>query len=283
MVAPTFDGEPVRPGDSMKIPMMKRYRLFGLAVLLTLVLAIAPPVLARLRPNHVVFQTSTIGALLEGVYDGVTSFEDLKRNGNFGLGTVNDLDGEMIALDGTYYQVKSNGVASVINNAMKTPFAVVTFFQPEQSARLTNIASFAALQRSLDQVVTTKNIPVAIRLTGTFASIKVRSVPRQTPPYPRLADAVKHQAVFELHNVQGTLVGFRMPLYMQGVNVPGYHFHLLTADRRTGGHLLDCRIQLASVALDYTPELRMLLPDTASFRQTNLGEGTPTEINRVEK
>ncbi len=51
------------------------------------------------RPHHTLFQTSTIDALLEGKFDGDVSFADLAGRGDSGLGTLDALDGEMIALD----------------------------------------------------------------------------------------------------------------------------------------------------------------------------------------
>jgi hypothetical protein len=48
--------------------------------------------------GHEVFQVSTINALLEGVYDGDTTVEDLLRHGDFGVGTFDALDGEMVVL-----------------------------------------------------------------------------------------------------------------------------------------------------------------------------------------
>ncbi len=41
-------------------------------------------------------------ALLDGIYDGVISFEDLKKHGDFGIGTFDQLDGEMIAFDNEF-------------------------------------------------------------------------------------------------------------------------------------------------------------------------------------
>ncbi len=66
------------------------------------------------------FQTSTISALL-AVYEGETTFDNLKKYGDFGLGTVNALDGEMIALEGEFYQIKADGVAAAVPDSMKTP------------------------------------------------------------------------------------------------------------------------------------------------------------------
>src|SRR5919202_5710743 len=81
-------------------------------------------------PHHTLFQTSTIEALLDGNYDGDVTFAELEDRGDFGLGTLNALDGEMIALDGSFYQVKSDGRAYPIDGKARTPFAVVTVFEP---------------------------------------------------------------------------------------------------------------------------------------------------------
>jgi len=83
--------------------------------------------------KDLLFQTSTIDALLEGVYDGDITFGELKKYGDFGLGTFNGLDGEMLELDGRAYQIKTDGVAYAVNDSMKTPFAVVTFFEPDET------------------------------------------------------------------------------------------------------------------------------------------------------
>jgi len=56
-------------------------------------------------------QVSTIDAVLNGLYDGVVAYGDLKECGDFGIGTFEGLDGEMIALDGDFYQIKADGAA----------------------------------------------------------------------------------------------------------------------------------------------------------------------------
>src|SRR5881397_1152764 len=79
---------------------------------------------------HVLFQASTIGALLEGAYDGDVTFAELAEHGDLGLGTLNALDGEMIAIDGRFYRAELDGAINRVNPAAKTPFAVVVFFSP---------------------------------------------------------------------------------------------------------------------------------------------------------
>ena len=55
------------------------------------------------------FQVSTSTAFVEGVFGGVVTVGELKQHGSFGLGTFDDLDGEMLALDGRFYQVLGDG------------------------------------------------------------------------------------------------------------------------------------------------------------------------------
>ena len=61
------------------------------------------------RDPHVLFQASTIGALLEGSFEGDVSFAELAEHGDLGLGTLNHLDGEMIAIDGRFYRADVEG------------------------------------------------------------------------------------------------------------------------------------------------------------------------------
>lgn len=189
----------------------------------------------------------------------------------------------MIGLEGKFYQIKTDGAAYPVKNLMKTPFATVTFFQPEQSILVKEAMNYEQMQQYLDRTLTTRNIPCAIRVKGLFQHLKVRSVPEQAPPYPRLNDVVKNQSIFELRNVRGTLVGFRVPHYMQGINVAGYYFHFITLDRKAGGHLLDCQLQNVKAEIDYTPGLKMVLPNSDEFHQADLGDGKPAEVDQVEK
>jgi acetolactate decarboxylase len=198
--------------------------------------------------SHAIFQVSTWHALKQGVYEGETTFEELKKYGDFGLGTLNGLDGEMIALDSEFFQIKADGrVYSIAADDRKTPFAVVTFFKPDKKLSLPRVSNMKELQENLDRMLTPSDKPLAIRIGGDFKYVKVRSVPRQEKPYPGIEEALKHQTVFELTDVRGTLVGFHFPKYMEGMNVPGYHFHFITADKKAGGHTLDCSTAGANV------------------------------------
>jgi acetolactate decarboxylase len=233
--------------------------------------------------KDVLFQTSTIDALLKGVYDGEMTFEKLKRHGDFGIGTFNSLDGEMIGLEGKFYQVKADGRAYLVDDSTKTPFAEVTFFEPDKSVLLDKAKDYRQLEQYIDKLLPTENIFYAIKIEGTFKYIKTRSVPKQNKPYPPLVEVVKNQPTFEFHNVKGTIVGFKCPGYMEGINVPGYHLHFITGDRKAGGHLLECYLQNVRMELDYTSEFYMTLPESDEFYKTDLTRKEQKELEKVER
>jgi acetolactate decarboxylase len=258
----------------MKIP-----RSGLIAVLFALTLTCA----AWAAGPEVLFQTSTLQALMNGVYDSDYSFGELKKHGDFGLGTFEALDGEMVAVDGRFYQVKSDGKVYPVNPAQKTPFAEVTFFRTGKSLNAAEIPDLKKLEQYLSEQMASPNFPYAIKITGKFSYIKTRSVPRQARPYPPLMEVAKQQQVFEFRDVDGVIVGFFHPKYLAAVNVTGYHFHFLTADRRAGGHLLDCRIKQARVELSRVADFQLRLPGLAEFSRTDLSGDKKQEIDRVEK
>ena len=105
----------------------------------------------------------------------------------------------------------------------------------------------------------------------------------QQPPYPPLVEAAKRQAIFELHDVTGTLVGFRTPAFMRWLNVPGYHFHFLTDDRRAGGHVLDCQLRSGAMQVDRTGKFLMLLPERGEFGAADIAKDRDRELETVEQ
>ncbi|MEH2435004.1 MAG: acetolactate decarboxylase [Nostoc sp.] len=262
---------------------IKRYLWIAILTITALLGIILPGNTQQYTSSKTLFQTSTFTALSIGLYEGTTNFTQLKKYGNFGLGTVNRLDGEMIGLDGKFYQMKADGVASVIPDSMTSPFATVTFFKPQILINLEGQINYQQLQQLLDQRLPTKNYPYAIRIQGNFPYLKFRSIPKQSLPYRPLTEVLKEQSIFELKNVNGTLVGFRTPKYMQGVNVNGYHFHFITENRKTGGHILDGQFQNAKVELDTLSNVEINLPKTAEFDQADLGDSKPAEVNRVRR
>src|SRR6476646_5489465 len=127
--------------------------------------------------RHTVFQTSLMSALLDGVYDGDMTIGQLLAHGDFGLGTFNSLDGEMVVTDGVCYQLR-NGAARVATDDQLTPFAVVTTFVPMITSRLPDDASREQVVDAIRGLVKSENYLYAVRITGEFAWVRTRTAAR---------------------------------------------------------------------------------------------------------
>jgi acetolactate decarboxylase len=235
------------------------------------------------REPHVLFQASTIGALLDGAFDGDLSFAELAKHGDLGLGTLNRLDGEMIALDGEFFRADVDGAVTPIAPEARTPFAVVTRFEPEVDQRIEGLLSHEELLARLDALTPAGSSSYAIRLDGRFELVRARSVPAQSPPYRPLAEVVADQHVFELEDVAGTMLGFRFPAYAEGIEVGGYHLHFISEDRARGGHVLDSRSAGLRARLDPSNDLHVELPPRIELADPDLAAATHAAVSDVER
>jgi acetolactate decarboxylase len=233
---------------------------------------------------HVLFQASTIGALLEGAYEGDLTFAELAEQGGLGLGTLNGLDGEMIALDGRFYRADVDGAVTEVEPSARTPFAVVTAFEPAIDERIDGPLDHEQLLARLDELIPAGAASCAIRLDGHFDSVRARSVPRQSPPYRSLTVVVAEQHVFELTDVTGTMVGFRFPAYAEGIEVSGYHLHFVDDARQRGGHVLGSRCgDPLRVRLDPSSDLHVELPPGIELADPETTAATHAAVERVER
>jgi acetolactate decarboxylase len=222
------------------------------------------------------YQTSLMSALMAGIYEGEVTYGELRKHGDFGLGTFNGLDGEMIGFDGTFYQLRSDGSAHPVAPEQKTPFAVVTFFEPDQELELEEGMDKKGLLALIDGA-TDANLFTAIKIDGTFDEVRTRTVQQQKKPYPPLTDATKHQAEKTFANVLGTLAGFRTPAYAQGIGVAGLHLHFLREDKQEGGHALDYRLRGGRVQLNTLHGFHVELPTSGAFLKASFNDGALNE------
>jgi acetolactate decarboxylase len=232
---------------------------------------------------HVLFQASTIGALLEGAFEGDVSFAELAEQGDQGLGTVNHLDGEMVALDGRFYRADLEGRIDELSGSELTPFAVVVPFSPDVDFEIEESLDHDALLAVIEERIPTGAATSAVRIDGHFPLVEARSVPRQEPPYRPLTEVVADQHVFRLQDVQGTMVGFRFPAYAEGIEVSGWHLHFISEDRSQGGHVLDSRSASLRIGLDSSCELHVELPPGVRLTDARHAGSTHEAIDRVER
>ena len=250
-------------------------------------LGLVPALLQRQRLNQRVehstgelYQTSLMNALTQGVYEGTTTYGALREHGDFGLGTFNELDGEMVAFDGEFYQLRSDGSARLVDPEQKTPFAVVTFFQPDTVREIHSAITRPELQHLIEEL-TEANLFHAIKVSGDFSSVTTRTVGRQKRPYPKLTEAAHEQQTKDFQQVKGTLAGFRSPRYAEGIGVPGFHLHFLRADHQAGGHALEYVLTQGRLELAAQHAFHVELPQTSEFEHADLHD--PSLAQMIQK
>jgi acetolactate decarboxylase len=234
------------------------------------------------RPVHTVFQVSTSGALVAGVYDREVSVQTVLEHGNFGLGTFANLDGEMVIVDGHVYQVHGSGRVTEAAGDAGAPFAVVTWFDPDIDVSIPSVASFRDLEARCDGFRSSGNIFYALRLDGQFKRVRTRAV---NPPArgTRLVEAAQAQSEFTFADVDGTLVGLWSPGFASAFSVAGYHFHFLSADRQHGGHLLDVQAGTLQVKVEALTSFHLALPESEAFLKADLSKNTAEELAYAEQ
>lgn len=235
-----------------------------------------------------VTQVSTIDALLSGIYDGSMTLEELRNYGDIGLGTLNELDGEMILIDGKFYQIRADGKVYEPPVSMTTPFASVAHFKANQRIEVGNDTGgpldYAAVQRLVNHAASNRNLLLAVVVKGHFKSMKTRSLPRQRPPYPPLTEVTRHQPEFSIPETFGTIVGFRLPDYIKGISVPGFHLHFLSEDCKHGGHILAFELLDGVIELDYCNRFYMALPKAmGEFATADLNKDRTAEMEEAEQ
>lgn len=223
--------------------------------------------------EHEAVQAGTIEALLAGKYEGDATLAEILEHGDLGIGTIQQLDGELVVLDGVPWVTSAEGVVRRVPESTRTPFAVVCAFVPEVERDVTGPLDWHALTTLIDDVSPPDSPVVAVRLEGVFTALELRSVHRQVPPYPPLTEVAAHQTRWEAHDVRGTLLGFRFPDATAGVEVPGYHLHFLAADKATGGHVLSLQLAHGHLAIASCDELHVELPAGVEL-------GSPGAVNR---
>lgn len=231
--------------------------------------------------RHRVYQVSTSAALVQGVYQGAISSRLLLANGDFGLGTFERLDGEMVVLEGDIYQVRSDGSVEHRQDNFRVPFAVVSEFAPDESFEIPAAASLADLARACDAHRESDNLFYALRVDGVFDAMHTRAM-KATSEGKGLAAAAQTQPEFHFKDIEGTLVCIWSPSYSSSFSVPGYHFHFISKDRSRGGHVLDCSGKALRVQIQLLSEYDVRLPETKSFLETNLAVDTTKDLQQAE-
>jgi acetolactate decarboxylase len=232
---------------------------------------------------HTLYQTSTMSALLDGIYDGSVTIAELLEHGDFGVGTFNHLDGEMVVNEGVCFHLFSGGEAQVASPDELTPFAAVTTFESDLTFDVGAPTSRADLLGRIDSSVSSENLFYGIRVTGRFTTVSTRTATRQVAPYRPLTEATDDESERTFEGTSGVLVGFRTPDYEQGISVAGYHLHYLNEEHTAGGHAFDFVLDEGLVEISTVSEMRLSLPTSGPFLAADLhNPNTEADIRKSE-
>jgi acetolactate decarboxylase len=223
-----------------------------------------------------------VNALVEGIYEEKIPFSEVRKHGDFGLGTFDHLDGEMVMLDGAIYQITSDGRVREVDERAMTPFSCVTFYRPASHDQLDEVLSYGDFLAWIRRLLPSPNLCYALRIEGQFTSIMVRSVPKQES-YRPLVEVAKEQPIFQFWNTTGTLAGFFTPAFLGSLNVPGLHLHFLSADLQHGGHLLACQPSRVLAGVQILSRVELALPGSLDYLTWDFRRNVDQDLNKAEK
>jgi acetolactate decarboxylase len=228
---------------------------------------------ASTAPRDTLYQVSVSDALLAKEYKGEVTLDELLRHGNFGLGAFDRLDGEMTVLDGKIYQARPDGTIERPLLTETTPWAAITRFRTDSQFSIDHRMTIQELQTRVDAGLDNLNIFYALRLRTRIPIITIRSVDAQT----------KEQKSWTHEDIKGTLVGLRFPSYVGSMNLTGYHWHFISADREVGGHVVAAELDRGAVDIDHIRTWEVVLPESDDFGTLELGTERIKHLETLEK
>ena len=233
------------------------------------------------------YQVSTLQALALGFSKSVITVEELLKNGDTGLGTFEDVDGEMIVLDGKCYRAKNNGDIVMAEDKRGVPFAAVCNFQSDRIEEFGKMDTIEKLKEWLTVCIEEDfglNSMYAVRIDGEFSKVDARSESGTVAHHLTLKDALSvTQKAFIFENVKGSLVCVYYPDYMDGINAAGWHLHFISEDKKHGGHVFDVSINQGKADFCRITSLEIRIPDSPAFDTYALKGASQDEIKSVEQ
>ena len=233
------------------------------------------------QTDAAVTQFAVLDALLAGAYESGIRVDEATAIGDFGLGCVDHLGGEVVILDGTAIECTLDGPPVVMGGDDILPFAIVCRFPDVPAADLLE-RDFAGFAASVEGRLASRNLFHAVRFDGVLSDVRVRVTPRQHHPFPRLADVTSQQVETVARGIRGTVVGFWTPAIYQGIAVAGLHLHVLSEDRSLGGHVLELAVDAGELRVAAFARLDLRLPTDELFLRTELTHAEDHRIGAVE-
>ena len=237
--------------------------------------------------SNKMYQVSTLQALAMGYSRGVIPVGELLEHGSIGLGTFEDVDGEMIVLDGRVYRAGKDGEAAETAPDVKTPFAAVGDVSSGRTFGLEGVTDIASLKERLtlaaEEIFGLNSMHIA-RIDGDFESLSARSESAYRSHHVELKDMLAlTQKDFVFGRSSGTLVCVYYPDFMDGINAAGWHMHFLSEDHAHGGHVFEMSLIRGEVSMYKIDRLEIRLPGTPAFDTYSLKQASQADIKHIEQ
>lgn len=218
--------------------------------------------------NDLFYHYSIWWAFVNRVFEGDLDAAHLKTKGNIGLGSYNQLDGELIMLDGVLYQAKQDGTVLQPSDDIKIAYANAAFFKADQEFVLKDIKNYDQLRDEINSRLPSGNYFYGFRIHGQFKKMTCGGLHKQEKPYTKGLDTlIPTRPKFFKENVSGTMVGFYCPEFIGNINVSGYHLHFVSDDKSFAGHVMEFEAESVNVAFDLMKSYQFVLPETAAFEE----------------
>ena len=236
--------------------------------------------------HNKMYQVSTLQALALGYSKAVINVEELLQEGDTGLGTFEDVNGEMIVMDGHCFRADQNGNITTVSSNTGVPFAAVAKLYGDQQFTLRNMPDITSVRAELTRKIEERfglNSMHVVRIDGVFEKVDARSEAPYRSHHITLKEVLgQTQKAFLFENIRGSLVGVYFPDYMDGINLPGWHLHFLAEDRSKGGHVFDVSILDGNAKVDRITSISIDFPKEAAFDTYSLKQDLQDEIKSVE-
>ena len=128
--------------------------------------------------SNKIYQVSTLQALALGYTKPVVTVKEMLKYGDTGLGTFENVDGEMIMIDGVCYQAKQDGSIVRSKSSDGVPFAVASSLKNGRKIEMGEKKDIEAIKMALTMIIDDdfglNSIHVA-RIDGWFDLIRARA------------------------------------------------------------------------------------------------------------
>ena len=233
------------------------------------------------------YQVSTLQALMLGYSRSVITVGELIKHGNTGLGTFEDVDGEMIVTDGVCYRATETGEVVKAGGDKGVPFCAVCNMEDGEQVELGAFDNISDLKDKLNLIIDGHfglNSMHMVKSEGDFGLIDARSESPYRSHHVTLKNILgKTQKTFKFENIKGTLVAVYFPDYMDGINASGWHLHFVSSDRTKGGHVFEIKMRGGKALINKINSIELKLPDEPVFDTYMLKKASGNDIKTVEQ